>query len=254
MNARETSTDPVDKQSFDRLVDGELTELERRELLLGLEAEPDGWRRCALAFLEAQCWAKEFTDFINELPPPTVLGRHIDSRKAAPPRRSSRRVVARSATFLAMTASFLVALWLGWTAQDAWRTARVPVAGSEQVAQMSAAMPRAESAVVPSPRPAPQRPSSPAGPWQLVTLTASGPGGQQERTIDLPACERRQLDAEWLESLPSALPPEVLQALERTGHRVRRVREFIPIEMQDGRRLVVPIEEIEVHYLGQPPL
>src|SRR5690606_26200494 len=27
-----------------------------RELLSRLEAEPDGWRRCALAFLQAQAW------------------------------------------------------------------------------------------------------------------------------------------------------------------------------------------------------
>jgi hypothetical protein len=41
---------------IDRLVAGELTEVERRELLLSLESEPDGWRRCALAFLEDQAW------------------------------------------------------------------------------------------------------------------------------------------------------------------------------------------------------
>src|SRR5260370_29148905 len=39
-----------------RVVDGELPEGERRELLVRLEKVPDGWRRCALAFLEAQIW------------------------------------------------------------------------------------------------------------------------------------------------------------------------------------------------------
>ena len=41
---------------FDRLVDNELTTQERRELLATLDREPEGWRRCALAFLEAQEW------------------------------------------------------------------------------------------------------------------------------------------------------------------------------------------------------
>src|SRR5438876_11522290 len=45
-----------DRRLLDRLVDGELPERERRELLLRIEKEPDGWRRCALAFLEAQIW------------------------------------------------------------------------------------------------------------------------------------------------------------------------------------------------------
>ena len=50
------TTLPLDDSRFDRLVDGELSEEERRELLAGLDAEPGGWRRCALAFLESQCW------------------------------------------------------------------------------------------------------------------------------------------------------------------------------------------------------
>src|SRR5947208_659233 len=41
---------------LDRLVDGEVAEPERRALLSRLEQAPAGWRRCALAFLEAQAW------------------------------------------------------------------------------------------------------------------------------------------------------------------------------------------------------
>jgi anti-sigma factor RsiW len=48
--------DASDERLIDRLVDGELPELERRELLRRLDSEPNGWRRCALAFLEAQNW------------------------------------------------------------------------------------------------------------------------------------------------------------------------------------------------------
>src|SRR5262245_7197050 len=39
---------------FDRLVDGELSADERRHFLTSLDDRPDGWRRCAIAFLEAQ--------------------------------------------------------------------------------------------------------------------------------------------------------------------------------------------------------
>jgi hypothetical protein len=41
---------------LDRLVDGELGQAERRDLLAALDDEPGGWRSCALAFLEAQTW------------------------------------------------------------------------------------------------------------------------------------------------------------------------------------------------------
>src|SRR5260221_10415543 len=46
---------------IDALVDNELDEVPRRELLLRLEQQPDQWRRVALAFLEAQSFAMSFT-------------------------------------------------------------------------------------------------------------------------------------------------------------------------------------------------
>ena len=41
---------------IDRLVDGELDEADRAAVLRALDGEPDGWKRCAMAFLEAQAW------------------------------------------------------------------------------------------------------------------------------------------------------------------------------------------------------
>ena len=46
---------------FDRLVDGELSAAERQQLLASLDDRPGGWRRCALAFLEAQTWRSDLT-------------------------------------------------------------------------------------------------------------------------------------------------------------------------------------------------
>ena len=51
---------PIDDSMFDRLVDGELSPGERRQLLASLDNQPDGWRRCALSFLEAQSCARKF--------------------------------------------------------------------------------------------------------------------------------------------------------------------------------------------------
>src|SRR6476646_329553 len=44
---------------LDRLVDGELKGNERRQLLESFDKRPEGWRRCALAFLEAQSGREE---------------------------------------------------------------------------------------------------------------------------------------------------------------------------------------------------
>ncbi len=51
---------PMTDAFLDRIVDGELSPGELREAIERLESEPDGWKRCALAFLEAQCWRESF--------------------------------------------------------------------------------------------------------------------------------------------------------------------------------------------------
>ncbi|WZO98969.1 hypothetical protein EP7_000560 [Isosphaeraceae bacterium EP7] len=48
----------ISDESIDALVDGTLDDDRRRALLLALEADLEGWRRCALAFLEAQAWTQ----------------------------------------------------------------------------------------------------------------------------------------------------------------------------------------------------
>jgi hypothetical protein len=51
-----------------------------------------------------------------------------------------------------------------------------------------------------------------------------------------------------------ALPDEVLRALRQQGLQVEQHREVLPMEMQDGRQLIVPVDRIEVHYAGRPAL
>jgi hypothetical protein len=51
-----TATPTITATDLDRLVDGELDQGTRSLLIRSLDREPDGWKRCALAFLEAQAW------------------------------------------------------------------------------------------------------------------------------------------------------------------------------------------------------
>src|SRR5689334_5820758 len=59
---------PEDERLLDLLVDGELDDPRRRQLLLTFEEKPSGWRRCALAFLEAQSWGSSFKSMLQEKP------------------------------------------------------------------------------------------------------------------------------------------------------------------------------------------
>ena len=59
-----------------------------------------------------------------------------------------------------------------------------------------------------------------------------------------------RLDEGWLRNLPGELPVDLLQALERTGHSVQRSRRLVPMPLEDGRRVVVPVDQFDVHYVG----
>jgi len=240
INASGDSQTGDDDRRFDLLVDDELSRQERRRLLSGLDEEPGGWRRLAIAFLEAQSWRKELGAFLRE----------SDVRRpAVRPARRRSRPAWQVFTWAAMAASFLVAVLIGWRLQDTWRRPglepRSPIAVVADAGRLQ--QPAEEPAAVMLPQP-------PAEPWQMVAL--SGPKDSQgvSGSIRLPARARRSIDGDWLNKLPAAVPDDVLQAFERTGHRVRQRRDLVPVEMPDGRRMVVPVDQMDVHYVGNPTL
>lgn len=72
----------IDWQELDRLVDGRLEDAAYRELLCQIDADPNGWKQCALAFLEHQALEKELTALQND--PSTQLLACMGEFKATP--------------------------------------------------------------------------------------------------------------------------------------------------------------------------
>jgi hypothetical protein len=95
------------QSQIDKLVDGELTETDRAALLCRLDAEPQAWRQCAMAFLEAQSWRASFQELSTAVP--------------------VRRPRSRPALWLSRAALLLAAFGLGWMVR-APRTNEVPIA------------------------------------------------------------------------------------------------------------------------------
>ena len=89
-----------------------------------------------------------------------------------------------------------------------------------------------------------------AGPWRWVTVSAPGNGTQEGVSFQVPAVERDGIDEQWLRSMPPAIPDNVLQALSRTGHQVQQRRQLVPVPLNDGRQLIVPVDQVELHYVG----
>jgi hypothetical protein len=234
---------------FDRLADGELSESQRAELLASLDQEPDGWRRCAMAFLEAQCWKKELGGLRQSVPAgiqATITVPLSAKRKSSP--------FGLMGTIMSMAACFLLALGAG----IAWRHSNnrpgdfFGPAGSDQIAGktpgQSATIPLdSEAAVAQAANP----PVNSAAPWQWVKLTPAGSTDAAE-SIQLPALQRESIDQQWLQSLASPVPEEVVQALKRKGYEVQTMRQLMPMPLKDGRRLVVPVDQVELKYVGNP--
>jgi hypothetical protein len=247
MNPNDRNPPTSDDRRFDLLVDGELSEAARRDLLSGLDDEPGGWRRCALAFLEAQSWRQAFGAVVS---PP---------KAKSPPKRSAGwfRFGGPAGTLLAMAASFAMALILGAVVETIWSpgTPGLGSGGPDIAAQTQGGTPggnvgRHET----SPDSSPGKPEGgPPKVWRVELPGTAGPGGERQ-TIPLLAEERDQVSENWLQSLPTPLSPDVLEQLQKAGLRVEQRRRLLPWRMKDGRRLVVPVDEVELHYVGSPTL
>jgi hypothetical protein len=246
MNPIDENTPTSDEQRFDLLVDGELSEAERRELLSGLDDQAGGWRRCALAFLEGQSWREALGGLAQggaERPPAARLSRWF-------------RLGGPGGTLLAMAASFLAAMVLVGFAQGIWRSESPAVAPSVTAVALSEGPKtqashagRAEgNSLAVGGQPEAASPET----WVLVPGW-EGPAGQGQ-PVRLFAVESKDLSEDWVDALPTAMSPEILESLNQAGLRVERRRELLPLRSGDGQRLVVPVEEVDIRYVGRPTL
>jgi hypothetical protein len=215
---------------LDKLVDGELDDAQRRQALLHLENQPDGWRRCALAFLEAQAWKKSLGT-IAATPAKDVLVK---------PARANSSWANRWSSLLAAAASFLVAFGLGL----AWR-------GHAERTELAAVK---QPAPATQPRRAPQPElglASDKPQWSTMTVNLDRDNDGIAEAVELPVVRGPGIDEAWVRSQPAAIPSPLLRALERMGHEVRHERQYYPFDLGDGRRLLVPVDEVDVRYGGE---
>jgi len=248
---------PIDDHEIDLLVDGELNEQRRRELLTGLDKTSDGWRRCALAFLEYQCWRQTCGSANADLKSKPTTASLAPARKPGDSkpgdgtqyRRRPGAVAKAAGMLMAMAASFLFALGLGSMIWNADQQGHLGTSGGQQQAGISAAQiatptnPHDGSLVHDTKVVLP-------GKYQTVTITDKRPDGTK-RSIQLPAVVQNSIDETRLRETPFAIPTELVQSFQKAGHNVRQSRRLVPFRMKDGRRLVVPVDQLDVRYVGK---
>jgi hypothetical protein len=239
---------PDDRQ-LDRLVDGELDETQRRNLLLQLDAEPDGWKRCAAAFLEAQCWQESFRTLalpepVVELAP--VKGPLIDEIAAAPDRLPQRGKPLRITSALA--ACFVSAFGLGLA------TGKFLPSGASERAPAFAAVPAVHRVgnsgqVDAGEQPLRENPALEA----IALVNLDDEAGSKGQALPVPLFSGPGASEVWLQNRPSVLSEYTQSQLQKRGFQVQQNRYFVESPLKDGRRVKIPIDELKYRFVGTRP-
>jgi hypothetical protein len=232
-----------DDGRFDRLVDGELSADEYCALIASLDDDPSGWRRCALAFLENQALAGDLGSIRRslDLDDPGAGGSQgqRDGRgDLTPPRRTSPRDLG---AMLAIAASFLLAFALGVAAP---RFFAGPPQDGNIAGNLKASAPLAANTSQPDVGGDRHQTLRPIGGLRLVMDGAESEMPQAGR---VPIYEVEGGLEQYLQSdQVQALAPELVKMLEQRGHDVQRQQQYIPVQLDDGRQIIVPVEGYQI--------
>ena len=238
-----TENDPI----WERLVDGELSGKEYQELLTSCEEDPRRWRRCALAFLEAQAWGREFRGLEKDISGYSYNDTEscvrtagqagsgtqtlVDNRVSLPPVSLGQKRLVRSLT---LAACLLIAFFLGFLLPK--NSDPIEVASPEiqpNVESFAEELPAQDS-------------------LSYITLVIDGPAGSPQQRFQLPVIQTDESIDQLLSSQSSSIPPALLSVLKNLGHEVHREREFLPVTLEDGRNIIVPVENLRIRPASAP--
>jgi hypothetical protein len=219
-----------EQRVLDRLIDGELGRHERRQLLAALDDEPGAWRRCALSFLEAQSWRWQLSRLAAE---PLVAQSTTNPGKQPHAVTGARRWIG----WFAIAASLVVSFGLGRGFPAASSSRQLPDGNvaAFSVAEQAIASSGSEGDAADEESPE----------WETLTLAANGDEGA-ENTFQLLVSNGEQDDPDLDE--PSVVSAHLLSVLEQAGWEVKRQQRLLPVDLSDGRRVVVPIEEVDARH------
>ena len=241
---------PVDERTMMRLVDGELSGAERIAVIKRLENQPDGWRDCALAFIEDGAWQQAMAAGTQ-----TVVAQ--DSRVLAggmaPAVRTSSAEDGLThgsahgdagkkptwtkngwATWIAMAAAILLGFAFGtWSRPNDSNTngSAAGLAGPLESGSGGAVDVAVEKVA--------------ATAEADNSIRGRQPGFEFAPGDGAPGDSRLVLDREFWRH-ESSVPNHLRKKLESLGARIERERGLMPLQTNDGREWVVPYEDVRV--------
>jgi hypothetical protein len=220
----------VDEIQFDRLVDGELPSDERRRLLASLDDRPGAWRQCAIAFLEAQSWKSDFGQIVHESTLPL-------SQRAVGRVDRKRQPLYKFAGGLAIAAGLLAAFALGLLSGSGGGGIADGNLTGEKKTQLL--VENVDTPGSPSPAAAAQNSRD------VFTFWVNDRDGSA-RQVHVPLVDAAALDRQLGVEFRSGLPAEVREQLRERGYDIQSTRRYAPLWFDNGRSLVVPVEDTRI--------
>jgi anti-sigma factor RsiW len=202
---------------LDRMVDGELGPDDRRALLAALDDEPGAWRQCALAFVEAQTFGWQLSRIANE---------PIVAQQTTPQAAPATRRRGWFAWPLTLAASVMVAFLVGRNLPAP--SGKLPEVAGDAIQNTAA----------------PETAIAGDGERRLTSVTLQ-PYGSEE-SIELPVIDSDDAAAANAAERSLAVSGALAQQFQRDGFEVDRQQQYWPVELPDGRSVLVPVEEMHI--------
>ena len=242
------------------LVDGEMNEIEKTELLKHLDAEPDGWKRCALGFLEDQTLRAVLSEGKTRENPLGVFEKNYDPHEIKP----SEQIVANAGAnragenafrlrgFFSFATCLLFGFFVGFTIHGPAVDSANPV---DQVAQeaMPSSQPVSESfpfdaafhqgvSFVPVSGSAlvPQRRTLPAV-WT----------NQPSENVSIPCFDYQSHNCDAIHKMYKDASRNVKERYNATGNRVNLQREFHVLRGDGNELILIPAQNVSIRYDGE---
>lgn len=258
---------------WQRVVDGELSSVELRELVGACEEHPALWKRCAVAFLEEQTLELELKE-LNAQWPATVT-EALDRALALSTRSDHSRLDATrcaemargqadtSATIrrarplaavpshwlnhLGFAASIMLAFFIGWQAAQRFGGDRAEHAASHASEIRSGDNHSIDQAGSASAFAVAQiggtggAPTDDSAPAQSAFV-----GMDPSVEVAADAIQQALQRAEQFVPLDRRIPQQLVDLEQRGLVRIESIEGFVPVRLRDGNTAVVPVQQIEL--------
>lgn len=195
--------EPIDELRIQRLVDGAMTDEDRRKFLDSLDQQPESWRELALAFVEEQIWRRE----IGKEQPGLAASEKPGAEPARPARRPSWGVL------VAVAACILLLPCLGFYLGQVSQRASLGALSDNQ--------------------------------REIADNTE-----EPRQAVRQPVFSQEQIDG-YAQPMQAGVRTTANDRLASLGYRLDSRTQYLSGQLDDGRRLVVPVRTMMVNYYGQ---